>query len=88
MTPWPNDSMTSTARCSSACCPCMWRQALHYHDTRRTLDLVRGLLDRVEAAFEEPDAGIWEFRGRLQHHCHTYLFHWAAAGRLSRSPRR
>ena len=52
---------------------------LRYHDTRRTLDLVRGLLDRVDSAFEEPDAGIWEFRGRLQHNCHTYLFHWAGS---------
>jgi GH15 family glucan-1,4-alpha-glucosidase len=52
---------------------------LRYHDTRRTLDLVRGLLDRIDGAFEEPDAGIWEFRGRLQHHCHTYLFHWAGS---------
>jgi GH15 family glucan-1,4-alpha-glucosidase len=52
---------------------------LRYHDTRRTLDLVYGLLNRVEKAFEEPDAGIWEFRGRLQHHCHTYLFHWAGS---------
>jgi GH15 family glucan-1,4-alpha-glucosidase len=52
---------------------------LRYYDTRRTLDLVHGLLDRIERAFEEPDAGIWEFRGRLQHHCHTYLFHWAGS---------
>jgi GH15 family glucan-1,4-alpha-glucosidase len=52
---------------------------LRYHDTRRTLDLVHKLLDRVDSAFEEPDAGIWEFRGRLQHHCHTYLFHWAGS---------
>ncbi|MCX5645840.1 MAG: glycoside hydrolase family 15 protein [Phycisphaerae bacterium] len=52
---------------------------LHYHDTHRTLELVRGLLDRIDTAFEEPDAGIWEFRGRLQHHCHTYLFHWAGS---------
>jgi GH15 family glucan-1,4-alpha-glucosidase len=52
---------------------------LRYHDTRWTQDLVRSLLDRIEAAFEEPDAGIWEFRGRLQYHCHTYLFHWAGS---------
>jgi GH15 family glucan-1,4-alpha-glucosidase len=52
---------------------------LRYRDSRQTLDLVRGLLERVEAAFEEPDAGIWEFRGRLQQHCHTYLFHWAGS---------
>jgi GH15 family glucan-1,4-alpha-glucosidase len=52
---------------------------LRYHDTRRTVDLVRGLLARIESAFDEPDAGIWEFRGRLQHHSHTYLFHWAGS---------
>lgn len=59
---------------------------LRYHDTRRTLDLVRGLLDRIDATFDEPDAGIWEFRGRLQHHCYTYLFRWAgsrAAGKIA-----
>jgi len=49
------------------------------HDTRNTLYLVRGLLDRIEAVFEEPDAGIWEFRSRLQYHCYTYLFHWAGS---------
>ncbi|MBN1510174.1 MAG: glycoside hydrolase family 15 protein [Sedimentisphaerales bacterium] len=52
---------------------------LRHYDTRHTLDLVRELLDRVDSGFEEPDAGIWEFRGRLQHHCHTYLFHWAGS---------
>ena len=52
---------------------------LRYHDSRSTLDLVRGLLDRIERVFDEPDAGIWEFRNRLQHHCYTYLFHWVGS---------
>lgn len=49
------------------------------HDTRNTLYLIRTLLDRIEAVFDEPDAGIWEFRKRLQHHCYTYLFHWVGS---------
>jgi GH15 family glucan-1,4-alpha-glucosidase len=39
--------------------------------------LIGWLLDRVEKTMAEPDAGLWEYRGRLQHHCHTSLFHWA-----------
>ena len=52
---------------------------LGYYDARNTLYLVRTLLNRIEAVFDEPDAGIWEFRNRLQHHCYTYLFHWAGS---------
>jgi GH15 family glucan-1,4-alpha-glucosidase len=50
---------------------------LEFINTRQTLYLVRNLLQRIESVFDEPDSGIWEFRGRLQQHCHTYLFHWA-----------
>ena len=28
---------------------------------------------------DEPDAGIWEFRGIAQKHAESYLFHWAGA---------
>jgi GH15 family glucan-1,4-alpha-glucosidase len=49
------------------------------YSTRNTLYLVRTLLDRINAVFDEPDAGIWEFRSRLQHHCYTYLCHWAGS---------
>lgn len=52
---------------------------LRYHDRRSTLGLIRGLLDRIERVFEEPDAGVWEYRNRLQHHCYTCLFHWAGS---------
>ena len=41
---------------------------LRYHDSRSTLGLIRGLLDRIERIFDQPDSGIWEFRNRLQHH--------------------
>jgi len=52
---------------------------LGYHDTRNTLYLIHTLLDRIEAVFDEPDAGIWEFRKRLQYNCYTYLFHWVGS---------
>ncbi len=49
---------------------------LRFTDGRAELELIRGLLDRMEEVFDQPDAGIWEFRNRLQHHCYTYLCHW------------
>jgi GH15 family glucan-1,4-alpha-glucosidase len=47
-----------------------------------------GLLERlgrraVETAFE-PDAGIWEFRGRAAIHTHSAAMCWAACARLCR----
>jgi GH15 family glucan-1,4-alpha-glucosidase len=54
-------------------------QRLEFMNTRQTLHLVRHLLDQIESVFEEPDAGIWEFRNRLQCHSYTYLFHWAGS---------
>ena len=44
-----------------------------------SLDLIRTLVDHIEQRFDEPDAGLWEFRNRAQKHCYTYLFHWAGA---------
>ncbi len=52
---------------------------LHHKDARSTLRLIRGLLDQIDRVFDEPDAGIWEFRNLLQHHCYTYLCHWAGS---------
>ena len=31
----------------------------------------------IEKTMDEPDNGLWEFRGLKQYHCYTYLFHWA-----------
>jgi GH15 family glucan-1,4-alpha-glucosidase len=52
-------------------------QRLGLYRSRGQHRLIGWLLDRIEKTMEEPDAGLWEYRGRLQHHCHTYLFHWA-----------
>lgn len=53
-------------------------------DKRLTFAQKRGykpLVDRlllwIEKTFDEPDAGLWEFRNVTQVHTYTLLFHWA-----------
>ena len=43
---------------------------------------------RAVATFEEPDAGPWEFRGRLQRHTFSAAISWAGCDRLARIARR
>jgi len=43
---------------------------------------------RAVATFEQPDAGPWEFRGRLQRHTFSAAISWAGCDRLSRIARR
>ncbi|REE02152.1 glycoside hydrolase family 15 protein [Marinoscillum furvescens] len=42
-------------------------------------ELIIKTLDMIEKTFDETDAGLWEFRNLSQHHCYTYLFHWAGS---------
>jgi GH15 family glucan-1,4-alpha-glucosidase len=39
---------------------------------------------RAVATFEQPDAGPWEFRGRLQRHTFSAAISWAGCDRLAR----
>lgn len=41
--------------------------------------LIMKTLKMIEKTFDEQDAGLWEFRNLAQHHCYTYLFHWAGS---------
>ncbi|MCB0639375.1 MAG: glycoside hydrolase family 15 protein, partial [Lewinella sp.] len=43
------------------------------------LDIVNNCVNMIEATMEEPDNGIWEFRGMAQLHAYTFLFHWAGS---------
>ena len=43
-------------------------------------ELIYKTLKMIEQTFDEKDAGLWEFRNLAQHHCYTYLFHWAGSG--------
>ncbi|MFQ3576793.1 MAG: glycoside hydrolase family 15 protein, partial [Cytophagales bacterium] len=44
-----------------------------------SLKLVNDCLKIMQKNFEEPDAGLWEFRMGRRLHCYTYLFHWAGS---------
>lgn len=41
--------------------------------------LIYEALGLIKATMDVPDAGLWEFRNLAQHHCYTYLFHWAGS---------
>ena len=43
------------------------------------INLILHCLEMIEATMEEPDNGLWEFRGLTQLHCYTFLFHWAGS---------
>jgi GH15 family glucan-1,4-alpha-glucosidase len=42
-------------------------------------EIIYKTLKMIERTFDEKDAGLWEFRNLAQHHCYTYLFHWAGS---------
>src|SRR5207247_2545531 len=48
---------------------------------RTAASIVGGLLDKIEARLEEPDAGPWEFRGSASLHSFAVLMHWAGSRR-------
>jgi GH15 family glucan-1,4-alpha-glucosidase len=43
------------------------------------------LMNHLEAAWREPDNGLWEVRGDRQHFTHSKVMAWAAADRMARS---
>ena len=40
--------------------------------------------DQAFARYDQPDAGLWEFRGRARVHTHSSVMCWAACDRLAR----
>ncbi len=47
-----------------------------------TIRLVKRLLRRIEMTMNEPDAGIWEYRGAARVHTFSLLLHWTG-GRVA-----
>ena len=45
------------------------------------------LMNHLESAWDQPDNGLWEVRGRQQHFTHSKVMAWAAADRMARSTR-
>ena len=52
---------------------------LNIDEKHKSREMMKWLLERIDETMDKPDAGIWEFRNRLQYHCYTYLFHWAGS---------
>jgi GH15 family glucan-1,4-alpha-glucosidase len=48
---------------------------------RTAVEIVKDLLDQMEARLDEPDAGLWEFRERSRLHSFSVLMHWAGSRR-------
>jgi glucoamylase len=53
------------------------RLDIEFHSRR--MGLVWKLLGLIEKVLNEPDAGIWELRGKTHRHCYTALCHWVGA---------
>ena len=45
------------------------------------VEMIQGLVDQMDARLDEPDAGLWEFRGKTRLHTFSVLMHWAAGAR-------
>jgi len=45
------------------------------------VEMVQVLVDQMDGRLEEPDAGLWEFRGKTRLHSFSVLMHWAGARR-------
>src|SRR5262249_57720710 len=47
------------------------------------VDIIGVLVNQMDTRLEEPDAGLWEFRGRTRLHSFSVLMHWAGARRAA-----
>jgi GH15 family glucan-1,4-alpha-glucosidase len=59
--------------------PLYMDERIIHREQMLSLDTIKSLLNEIEVRMDEPDAGIWEFRGKKQKHLETYVFHWAGA---------
>lgn len=59
--------------------PLYMDERIIHRDQMLSLDTIKSLLNEIEVRMDEPDAGIWEFRGKKSKHLETYVFHWAGA---------
>ncbi|HXH31002.1 MAG TPA: glycoside hydrolase family 15 protein [Bacteriovoracaceae bacterium] len=59
--------------------PLYMDERIIHREQMLSLDTITSLLNEIEKRMDEPDAGIWEFRGKRQKHLETYIFHWAGA---------
>lgn len=55
------------------------KRLVNERNNKTLIELVMDCLDMIEITMEEPDNGLWEFRGISQLHSYTFLFHWAGS---------
>lgn len=60
---------------------------LTHRSTDAEFRKLEALGERAVALYDQPDAGIWEFRGRQDVHTHSSVMCWAACDRLGRIAR-
>ena len=63
-------------------------QRLIRSDAQALFAVLEPLGERAAALYDQPDAGIWEFRGRKEPHTFSAAMCWAACDRLARIARR
>jgi GH15 family glucan-1,4-alpha-glucosidase len=61
--------------------PTFFDRRLDRTDLTQALRNVQALVEQAIKTFDEPDAGIWEFRGRKEHQVFSKLMNWAAVDR-------
>src|SRR5690606_16782071 len=59
-------------------------QRLHHPCDEAPFARLEPLGERAFELYDQPDAGLWEFRGRAEVHTYTAAMCWAACDRLSR----
>jgi GH15 family glucan-1,4-alpha-glucosidase len=65
---------------------CLTRNALlTTQDT--SWDLQVALMEHLEGAWNQPDNGLWEMRGRRRHFTHSKVMAWVAADRMEKGVR-
>lgn len=61
--------------------PTFFDRRLDRTDQDQALRYVQQLIEQAILSFDQPDAGIWEFRGTKQHSLFSKLMNWAAVDR-------
>ena len=64
-----------------------FHQKTGFHFDQELWTAVRSLVNWSKLSWEDPDNGIWEYRGGVQHHVFSKLMNWVAmdrAGRIAR----
>ncbi len=49
---------------------------------RAPSNIMKNILKHIERTMNEPDNGVWEFRGRQAVHGYTLMFHWAGSAAI------